>query len=106
MADNDLLLGKAYGIFHAEFHKHIQNAEGMVAKQSLEKDELKRLSAYFHTIRGGAGFFGLTTIAEVSKSLEYLFLEPTFQIERELQKVVEMLTKLKAEGERLPEPKK
>ena len=106
MADNELLLGKAYGIFHSEFHKHLQNADGMVSKKSLEKEELKRLSAYFHTIRGGAGFFGLTTIAEVSKSLEYLFLEPTFQIDRELQKVVDMLTKLKLEGEKLPEPKK
>ena len=62
----------AYRLFLEELDRHLLHALGHVSSDSLcvTATQARELAANFHTIRGGAGFFGLSDIAQTAKSLE------------------------------------
>ncbi|MCB0338598.1 MAG: Hpt domain-containing protein, partial [Bdellovibrionales bacterium] len=68
----------------------------------LEPREIYRASASFHTLKGGAGFFGLTRFAEVSGSLESLLIDKDFNWDSEVNHLKELFSELKIEAEKLP----
>ncbi|MBX7138217.1 MAG: Hpt domain-containing protein [Oligoflexia bacterium] len=62
---------KAYQIFVTELGRHLATADSVFALPEPEPTaELRKLAGVFHTIKGGAGFFGLDRIAELSGLLE------------------------------------
>lgn len=65
----------AYRIFVVELEKHLQLARGILAENySPSPTEFIQVGASFHTIKGGAGFFGLSDIAKTAGSLEEMLL--------------------------------
>ena len=105
MTLNDFIAGNAYKIFYSEFARHIEAAlEQLHAGTPLLKDDLRGLSGRFHTIKGGAGFFGLTEIVTLSRTLEDAFKEEealSAELRRELTSIVE---RLREEGSKMPPP--
>jgi len=69
-----ILSPTAYRLFVEELAKHLADATSTFARaQQATKDDLVRLGARFHTIKGGAGFFGFDRIAELAATLEERF---------------------------------
>ena len=67
----------AYKLFVEELTKHLADAHATFGRAAhTSSDDFIRLSARFHTIKGGAGFFGLTRIAEIASALEQHFNQP------------------------------
>lgn len=62
----------AYRLFVEELDKHLLHALSHVSSDQLmvTAQQAHDLGANFHTIRGGAGFFGLKDIAQTAQSLE------------------------------------
>ena len=64
----------AYKLFVAELTKHLADAHATFGRAAqTDRSDFVRLSARFHTIKGGAGFFGLSRIAELAATLEDRF---------------------------------
>lgn len=105
MTLNDFLGGNAYKIFYSEFSRHIQaSLEQLRAGTPLDEADLKGLSGRFHTIKGGAGFFGLTEIVALSRTLEDAFKSQSTlssELRTELTTIVE---RLQEEGIKMPLP--
>lgn len=74
---NKLLLGGAYRIFFEEIAKHIEASREYLgsAKGITSEERASELGARFHTIKGGAGFFGLHDIASFAGQIEDLLLK-------------------------------
>ncbi len=100
MADNDKLLNSpAYLMFVEELDKHLAMAEEVVGRldagRHLTSAERTTLSTAFHTIRGGAGFFALTEIAQMAKHLEErLQTNPAKDDSAEIKALVQKLANL------------
>jgi chemotaxis protein histidine kinase CheA len=94
-----LIRGNAYRIFVVELEKHLTIARGILSSDTPTPTEFVQVGASFHTIRGGAGFFGLNALAEVAGSLENLLIatKDSSQVDlamaRDLMKTVENLAK-------------
>ena len=74
MVDTVLFTGQAYRIFLDEYDRHIASAATELSDvKSLNSDLCKRLSARFHTIKGGAGFFGFKEVTTHAAFLEKFF---------------------------------
>lgn len=100
-----LFSGRAYQIFVSEFHRHIEAArEVLDGDESVDGAARLRLGGYFHTIRGGAGFFCLRDIAERAGQLEKLFIDPVFSLENEIDFVRDLIIELEHLGTMLPAP--
>jgi len=99
--------GKAYEIFFAEFGRHLGAARTILKNPAnLSSDDRFRLSASFHTIKGGAGFFGLSDIARISSILEKLFKNPDLKVETEIFEIEGLIDELDSMGRLLPVPPK
>ncbi len=75
MADDlekKLLAGKAYRIFCEELQKHLEATSTMFITGDWTPEQLREASNRFHTIKGGAGFFRLTSVASLAGELENL----------------------------------
>lgn len=72
-----MLSPTAYRLFVEELAKHLADATNTFGRaEEATKDDLVRLSARFHTIKGGAGFFGFDRIAKLAATLEERFNAP------------------------------
>lgn len=67
----------AYRLFVEELDRHLTDALRYLTSAGLtvSVDQARVLSASFHTIRGSAGFFGLTEIAGAAQRLEDHLME-------------------------------
>jgi chemotaxis protein histidine kinase CheA len=80
-----LLQSQAYKLFVEELDKHLAACEAVLTAQTarqapLTTEERRKLSTAFHTIRGGAGFFALTDIAQTAKALEERLQQPALEV--------------------------
>jgi len=102
--ENKLLSTKAYQLFRVELLKHLNSFEDHISKATAgNTSEYKRLSASFHTIRGGSGFFGLDKIAEISGKLEELLGDDNFDFSEDFEKAKELFKILKEESKKVLE---
>lgn len=73
---DDEILRKALAIYIDEFRRHIDVAERMFhGETSPRQEDLEAAAIIFHTIKGGAGFFGLKDIQEKARRIEDLIAE-------------------------------
>lgn len=102
---NSVRSGKAYALFVAELEKYLDLARGMIGKScQLSESELFRLSAAFHTIKGGSGFFGLTELAMLSGQLETLFNDLDRSPEEKLKQAGPLFSEFEKLCAAVPEP--
>lgn len=106
MAEFDLLSSQAYRLFLGELADHLAHADvSCASNQALNQANLEDLSRRFHTIKGGAGFFGLKEIAAASAGLESLFKKPLTAVidaQAQIHSQLELLQQARAN---LPQPK-
>lgn len=70
-AGKNFFSGKAYRLFVEELAIHLTAAATSFSNDHVCcSTELKQLSSRFHTIKGGAGFFGLTDVQDLAGKLE------------------------------------
>ena len=101
----DLLKGKAYGIFVAELAKHLARAhEVFDREQSPTSEQVYLAMTSFHTIKGGAGFFGLSEIARVAGHLESLLQKDDLDLALELSGIRDSIASLEKLAKRMPDP--
>jgi len=93
---------KAYGLFFEELPKQIASGERVLSAEAPASEDLKQMAGCFHTIKGGAGFFGLKTVYELASRLEELLVSETSQNLVEAKKLFE---EFQREAAKLPEPK-
>lgn len=73
---DDEILRKALAIYIDEFRRHIDVAERIFHSEASPKQEdLEAAAIMFHTIKGGAGFFGLKDIQDKARQIEDLIAE-------------------------------
>lgn len=95
----------AYKLFFSEFRKHLSSAQSSLrAQKEPTQEELRKIGAAFHLVRGGAGFFGLDDLARVSEKLEELLLENLSQSRNCLEQARKLLTEVEQIASSLPAP--
>ena len=95
----------AYRVFFAELEKYVADASGAVEPgKAPGKEDLRRVGTAFHTIRGGAGFFGLDELADAAGSIEELLLQDTKRACAELEKVRQLVSQFSSLIKDLPKP--
>lgn len=98
------LSSNAYRIFVAELPQQLKRAEEVLeANIGVNPQQAKSLAAAFHTIKGGAGFFGLEQVYRLAGDLEKLLLNFTPQ---ELAGAKALFASFKHHAAEIPEPKK
>lgn len=97
------ILGSAYRVYLEETSKHLKEAALAFAREdALSPEDLYVLGARFHTIRGGAGFFGLSEIAAAARQLEELLGQPGLDLRAERPTVDRLFEELSDLVSRLP----
>lgn len=106
MSDDKLIASGAYKLFFEELHKHLETASSVLSGAPSSIDESRLiLGAAFHTIRGSAGFFGLSQIAKISHELEDLLLTEESKAPVKIKKVKSLVDELQTLVSQLPNPK-
>lgn len=106
MVDFDLISSQAYRLFLAELADHLSQAGLFCAdSQALNQANLADLSRRFHTVKGGAGFFGFKEIAVASAGLEALFQKPLTAVIESHAHIQAQLKFLQQAMAELPQPK-
>lgn len=96
-------LSQFYQVFFEEAGEHLAGMEGLLLEVDVESPDLETLNAIFraaHSIKGGAGTFGFTDMAEVTHVLETLLDRLRMQ---ELKPTVEMIDAFLQAGDILKE---
>ena len=100
-----LLNSNAYRIFLTEIDKHLSRTSDLLTGPiDLASDAPRRAAASFHTVKGGAGFFGLTEVAQIAARLEDL-LNSDRLTETDLSEAQTLIVTLKRLSLELPRPK-
>ena len=95
----------AYRVFFSELEKHMQDVCATMAPgKRPDSKELRRVGATFHTIRGGAGFFGLEELATTAGQIENLLLQDTKRACADLESVRVLIEQISTITENLPKP--
>lgn len=91
-----VLHGKAYQLFIEEFSKHLEKYNQFFRTgHKLTKQEISDAQIAFHTIKGGAGFFGLKLIASRAAAIEDLLSNPDFSFDTNKSTVLDMIEALR-----------
>jgi HPt (histidine-containing phosphotransfer) domain-containing protein len=109
MADDlekKLLAGTAYRIFCDELSKHMEATRTLFITGDWTPEQLRDASNRFHTIKGGAGFFRLTSVAVLAGQLENLLGEKdTAELTQRLETLRDLDTKLRSAVSEIPAPR-
>lgn len=98
---------KAYQIFVNEVEKHLESANRIFDGKTVPSPEMVyRAGASFHTIKGGAGFFGLNDIASTAAKLENLLHDASLDLEKQLNTVKGLIDQLEDLALQMPKPPK
>lgn len=101
-----LLQGRAYGIFVSEIGRHLRWAHNTFdANHDLESESLQEARRRFHTIKGGAGFFGLDEIASTAERLQKFFSNASSEIIDDMEQARKWIVELEQFAAQLPKPK-
>jgi chemotaxis protein histidine kinase CheA len=100
----DPLASGAYALFVTESARQIVRVRALLAEETPQSgDRSRELGATFHTLKGGAGFFGLVEFMEVAARLEAIFSDGAAPRGGEITELVERLAQLSTE---LPKPRR
>ncbi len=95
----------AYRLFHAELHKHLETARAdLSGTAEPSREQLKKLGGIFHLLRGGAGFFGLDSLAKISQRLEEILLHDASRSAARLQEARQLVEEIERVAADIPEP--
>lgn len=98
----DPLASRAYVLFRTELAQQVRQVEELMSRDgAIRAEDVVAIGRTFHTIRGGAGFFGLDELARTAGELEKLFLD---RLERDAVEVARLLESLRSLSAELPEP--
>jgi chemotaxis protein histidine kinase CheA len=75
-----LLQGRAYTLFFHEYGERLKHVGELLSEELSESDRLE-LGRTFHTLKGGAGFFGFDEIARVASMIEQICASPLLSTE-------------------------
>lgn len=100
----DPLASGAYALFVTELGRQLVRVRALLAEETpLRGERLRELMKTCHTIKGGAGFFGLVELMSAAGQLETIFLAEEVTVSGE---VVELLGRLENLSQRIPAPTK
>jgi HPt (histidine-containing phosphotransfer) domain-containing protein len=99
-----LITSTAYRIFVEELAKHLAKADQVLVSDGAPANDLRDASNCFHTIKGGAGFFGLSEIAKVAGELEKLLLTADFQAKGGFDRSRNLVAQLHELSKAMPKP--
>lgn len=107
MPDLSLLIsGNAYKAFISEIAKHLEWVRENFFDDTFPDDEtVYEASHRFHTIKGGAGFFNLTSIADTAAILETLLTNREINLYDEFDYIKDLITELDHHAQGLPRPR-
>ncbi len=93
-------------MFVDECSNNIEKFDSALCDATLEAaEEVKRATELFHTMKGGAGFFGLSDVANYSAALESMLDDATLNIDDARAEIESLFEALKVAVKKLPEPK-
>lgn len=99
------ILGNAYKIFAVELARHLDRARATFSEErELTADDFLRVGAAFHTIKGGAGFFGLSDLAQTAARLEVILMGAKETLILDFDEVRSLMEKVEALAQGLPKP--
>lgn len=97
---------KAYKIFISELETHLTEASEILAEgEVLSEEQAESLQRRFHTVKGGAGFFGLTEIARVAGTLEDMLVDASASVITQLDTIKGLIHELEESALKIPSPK-
>lgn len=100
------ILGKAYRAFVEQLDGQLNLVHTTFDASSVDPDQVKKASEVFHTIKGGAGFFGLQNVADIAADIEGRLNDPQLDLIRGVERVRELIMQLERIAQNLPkEPK-
>lgn len=96
---------RAYRLFLDELAAYLAEAKQNICLTEIVNEKFCREAARnFHTLKGGAGFFGLSAVAEYSANLEAIFKKPLEQMVCEMDQARRYILELEQMKEDLPPP--
>ena len=108
MADSirsNLLAGKAYALFVDELDRHLTQArQKLLDEGKVNKETCQSVRSSFHTIKGGAGFFGFNDVAQAASQVENFLTLPLSQINAQLADIKEKILHMEKLAQALPQP--
>ena len=99
-----LITSTAYRIFVEELAKHLTKADQVLGNEQAQAEDLRDASNSFHTIRGGAGFFGLSDIAKIAGELEKFLLASDFRAKGGFEQSRKLVSRLHELSKEMPKP--
>lgn len=83
---------RAYEVFLAELGRHLETVRSLEEQkdQNLDQQTYERLRVLFHTVRGGAGFFGYRDLAECANELEQCCASKVEEVHQVLTPLLEI----------------
>jgi len=95
---------KAYQILVAELGQHLETVGRVLTGiDPWTEDDCRRLSATFHTIKGGVGFFGLEELRQLAAKLEELFSAGSLS-GAEVEEALELFQSFRRAAGKIPSP--
>lgn len=102
----DLLASRAYGIFLAEIDKQLGYARDLLAAPNGPgQAERAEAAIMFHTLKGGAGFFGFGEIAQLAGEVEEILIAPNFASSRDIPAIQSKVDAIENLRQKLPDPR-
>lgn len=101
---NPLLQGKAYAIFVREIKSNLRYFDQIFSKPKIEQQEHSEAFRLSHTIKGGAGMFGLDQISRSASELEQVLRELNNIALTEREKITELVEQIKSAALEMPAP--
>ena len=103
---NPLLSGKAYRILVDELAKHLSAAKGLFSDQlqCMVPEKIREAGINFHTIKGGAGFFGFSDVAGKAGEIESLLIKSSAPLPERIERVRVLLVEFEALVGQMPAP--
>lgn len=101
----DLFASRAYGLFVSELAGQISKARSsLLGAEFPKKSELPGIALMFHTLKGGAGFFGFDDIAELASDLEAIVSAENFLASWDRAVIGAKIDKIAELAANLPKP--
>lgn len=104
---DELIAGNAYKIFVSELELHLANALRLFCQDGPQPslEDARTVGRNFHTVRGGAGFFGFKDMSETARQIEVLLLKAEGSLMGKLNAVRQLLETIEKLSEELPPPR-
>jgi chemotaxis protein histidine kinase CheA len=96
---------RAYRLYVEQLEQGVAKATTILfAHEEIDSETARNFATLFHKMRGGAGFFGLDSVAEIAGKLETLFFNnevDELTRQRDSEPLIQRLSSL---AEQIPRP--